>query len=356
MIEAEHFCMSMRGVKKPGSLTVTSAVRGLFKDNAATRAEAMSLITPSREPALTGRKMRRMAPADRRPGTLRDRCSPGRSVARTAVMGVVNVTPDSFSDGGRYLDPDAAVAHGLALVGRRRRRARRRRRVDPSRRRAGAGEAEELAPGRSRSSRALAAERRRAGEHRHHEGRGRRGGARRRRHRRQRRRPPAGRSRDARRRRRAPAPGYVAMHMQGEPRTMQDDPRYDDVVAEVGDFLRRPARRRARRPGSPTASLVRRSRASGSARPAAHNLDAARALASSSTRVDVPVLVGTSRKTFIGRACSASTTRADERDDGTLATVVWALDQGAAMVRVHDVARRRPRALALLRRARRSAA
>jgi len=45
LIEAEHFCMSMRGVKKPGSLTITSAVRGLFKSNGATRAEAMSLIT-----------------------------------------------------------------------------------------------------------------------------------------------------------------------------------------------------------------------------------------------------------------------------------------------------------------------
>lgn len=45
MVEAEHLCMSMRGVKKPGALTVTSAVRGLFKTNAATRSEAMSLIT-----------------------------------------------------------------------------------------------------------------------------------------------------------------------------------------------------------------------------------------------------------------------------------------------------------------------
>ena len=47
MIEAEHLCMSMRGVRKPGSLTVTSAVRGLFKDNAATRAEVMALLGPS---------------------------------------------------------------------------------------------------------------------------------------------------------------------------------------------------------------------------------------------------------------------------------------------------------------------
>ncbi len=44
VIEAEHLCMSMRGVRKPGSLTITSAVRGLFKDNAATRAEAMSFL------------------------------------------------------------------------------------------------------------------------------------------------------------------------------------------------------------------------------------------------------------------------------------------------------------------------
>ena len=44
VIEAEHLCMAMRGVRKPGSVTLTSAVRGIFKANAATRAEAMSMI------------------------------------------------------------------------------------------------------------------------------------------------------------------------------------------------------------------------------------------------------------------------------------------------------------------------
>ncbi len=44
VVQAEHLCMGMRGVRKPGSTTVTSAVRGIFRDNAATRAEAMSLV------------------------------------------------------------------------------------------------------------------------------------------------------------------------------------------------------------------------------------------------------------------------------------------------------------------------
>ena len=48
VIEAEHLCMSMRGVQKPGTTTITSAVRGLFRDNAATRAEAMAFIRHTR--------------------------------------------------------------------------------------------------------------------------------------------------------------------------------------------------------------------------------------------------------------------------------------------------------------------
>ena len=54
VVEAEHLCMSMRGVRKPGATTVTSAVRGLFRANEATRAEAMSFIHGTRRPLTAG--------------------------------------------------------------------------------------------------------------------------------------------------------------------------------------------------------------------------------------------------------------------------------------------------------------
>ena len=44
VVEAEHLCMAMRGVRKPGTLTITSAVRGLFRDDPRTRAEAMAFV------------------------------------------------------------------------------------------------------------------------------------------------------------------------------------------------------------------------------------------------------------------------------------------------------------------------
>ncbi len=50
LLEAEHFCLTMRGVKKPGVTTVTSAVRGVFRDDAAYRAEALQFVTPRRGP------------------------------------------------------------------------------------------------------------------------------------------------------------------------------------------------------------------------------------------------------------------------------------------------------------------
>ena len=105
-------------------------------------------------------------------------------------MGVLNVTPDSFSDGGRYADLDAAVAHGVRLRDDGRGPGRRRRRVDPAGRRAGRRRDRDR-PGAAGDP--GAGRRRRAGQHRHHPGRGRRGRAGGRRRRGQRRLRRAGR-------------------------------------------------------------------------------------------------------------------------------------------------------------------
>jgi dihydropteroate synthase len=244
------------------------------------------------------------------------------------VMGVVNVTPDSFSDGGRYYDHEAAVAHGRRLVdegadwvdvgGESTRpgadpvpAAEEARRVVPvvealaadgvrvsiDTRKAEVAQAAVAAGARmindvSASLAAVAAQ--------------------------------------------AGVP-FVAMHMLGDPRTMQDEPRYDDVVADVRDFLV------ARAADAVAAGVpeVWIDPGYGFGKTLEHNLDL---LANLDVLVATgyPVLVGTSRKSSIGRLMA----RADGTDTvppagdrlvGSVATAAWAFQCGAAMVRAHEV-------------------
>ena len=129
--------------------------------------------------------------------------------------------------------------------------------------------------------------------------------------------------------------GWVAMHMLGEPRTMQDGPTYHDVVTEVTDHLTARAEA-ARRIG---VSEVWIDPGIGFGKTAAHNW----ALLAAITRLAAtgwPVAVGTSRKAFLGALFSTDGTPAPVHDrlEGSVATAVRAALDGAAMVRVHDVA------------------
>lgn len=131
--------------------------------------------------------------------------------------------------------------------------------------------------------------------------------------------------------------GWVCMHMQGTPRTMQRSPHYDDVVREVRDFLvERAAAARASGVGE-----VWIDPGIGFGKTVEHNLSL---LGNLDLVVDTgfPVLVGTSRKSFLGRLAaeadeSEGATPVDDRLEGSVATSVWAMLAGAAMVRVHDV-------------------
>jgi dihydropteroate synthase len=123
------------------------------------------------------------------------------------------------------------------------------------------------------------------------------------------------------------------MHMLGEPRTMQDDPRYDDVVDDVRAFLEA-------RVEFAVGEGVREERiivdpGIGFGKTLAHNLEILRRL-DEIVAIGLPVVVGTSRKSFLGRL----TGREDphERVAATVATTVLALERGAKVFRVHDVA------------------
>ena len=256
---------------------------------------------------------------------------------RTCVMGVLNVTPDSFSDGGRFLDPSAAVAQGERMaaagadvidVGGESTRpfsdpvpaAEEIRRVVPvvaelvrrvdvpisidttkaevARRALAAGAAMvndisglELDPDLA----AAAAE--------------------------------------------YGAP-LVLMHMRGEPRTMQVDPRYEDLVGEIRDHLLR-AVERAERMGVGRSRLVV-DPGLGFGKTAAHNLELIRRLPEFAV-LELPLLVGPSRKSFIRRLVKPPEVKDIPADlpvveTGTQAAVAAAVLNGAHIVRVHDVA------------------
>jgi len=248
-------------------------------------------------------------------------------------MGVVNVTPDSFSDGGRWLDADRAVDHGLDLVaegadlldvgGESTRPGAEPvpadeecRRVVPVIERLAAEAGVPVSVDTAKADVAAAA-------------------------------LDAGATivNDVSAARFDPeilgvaaraGSGYAAMHMLGEPRTMQDNPYYDDVVGEVGAFLiERLAAARAAGIAGPALAA---DPGIGFGKTIRHNLELLARLGELTARVEVPVLVGTSRKRFIGAVLggAGSDLPADEREEGTLATVVCALDRGARIVRVHE--------------------
>jgi dihydropteroate synthase len=253
-----------------------------------------------------------------------------------AVMGIVNVTPDSFSDGGRYLEPQAAVEHGLALVeagadvldvgGESTRPGavavaadEELARVVPVIRRLAAETRVPVSVDTRKASVATAALD--AGAQVVND-------------------VSAGRA-DGEMLRvvAATGAGFVAMHMLGEPGTMQDAPRYDDVVLDVGDFLLE------RLDVARAAGIDERSLCAdpgiGFGKSVAHNLELLARLDELCERVEVPVLVGPSRKRFLGIVLQGdqggAEPPADSRDDATLAAAVWAIDRGAAIVRVHEV-------------------
>jgi dihydropteroate synthase len=122
------------------------------------------------------------------------------------------------------------------------------------------------------------------------------------------------------------------MHMLGSPRTMQDDPRYDDVVDEVKAFLEE-RMQAAVRAGVPE-ERIQLDPGIGFGKTLAHNLELLRRI-DEIVALGRPVVVGTSRKSFIGRLTGRDVT---ERVHGTIATNVLALERGARVFRVHDVA------------------
>jgi dihydropteroate synthase len=250
------------------------------------------------------------------------------AVPDPVVMGIINVTPDSFSDGGLSLDPDAAIAHGHELVvqgasildvgGESTRpgaepvsTAEELRRVVPV--------IEGLAAAGARlsidtSKARVAAAALDAGASIVNDVTALRG-------------DPLMAALVAER-----GCDVCLMHMLGEPRTMQRDPVYDDVVADVRAFLAE--RLRFALEHGIAEGRVWLDPGIGFGKTVDHNLELLRRL-DELVALGRPLVVGTSRKSFLGAITGRST---GERVAGTLATNVLALARGASIFRVHDVA------------------
>ena len=124
----------------------------------------------------------------------------------------------------------------------------------------------------------------------------------------------------------------ILMHMQGEPKTMQQDPRYDDVVREVRDFLEERADHAVSAGARPENIVL--DPGIGFGKTVDHNLTLLRRL-DAIVDLGFAVLVGASRKGFVGSITGVGEAR--ERVFGTVATTVMAYERGATLFRVHDV-------------------
>ena len=126
--------------------------------------------------------------------------------------------------------------------------------------------------------------------------------------------------------------GLVLMHMQGTPETMQNDPRYDDVVSNVWNFLEERMAFAIERGVAP--EQIALDPGIGFGKTDAHNLALLRGIPQLAA-AGRPVLIGASRKSFIGRITGRK--KPDERLAGSLAVAAFSILRGAQIVRVHDV-------------------
>jgi dihydropteroate synthase len=124
----------------------------------------------------------------------------------------------------------------------------------------------------------------------------------------------------------------ILMHMLGEPKTMQKDPHYEDVVREVRDFLAKRAERAARAGVAHDDIIL--DPGIGFGKTYAHNLALLNRL-DALVELGFPVLVGASRKSFLGKIVGSDSSK--DRLFGTVATSVLAYERGATLFRVHDV-------------------